>query len=230
MMAGGSKAGAGVFITFEGVEGSGKSTVCQRVFHLICQAGHDCWHGKEPGGTAVGVEWRKQILNPCSDLVREAALFLFLADSAQNFAQNIAPRLDAGCVVVLDRHRDSTAAYQGGGRCLDKRLIEYSNDFATRQRRPDLTILLDIEVREGLIRSSKTEFGEKDRIESQSFECHKRIRQAFLEIAEAEPNRFVVLDASQPLDSVIQQAYAAVVELFQRITVSKKLMAADRAR
>lgn len=210
-MAGSSKTGA--FITFEGVEGSGKSAVCQRVFRLIGQAGHACWHGKEPGGTAAGAEWRNQILNPCSDLVREAELFLFLADRAQNFAQNIAPRLDAGCVVVLDRHRDSTAAYQGGGRRLDKRLIEYSNDFSTRQRRPDLTILLDIEAKAGLARSSKTEFGKKDRIESESLEFHERIRQAFLEIAAAEPNRFVVLDASQPLDSVTRQACAAVFEL-----------------
>jgi len=203
----------GVFITFEGGEGSGKSTVCTKVFRQIGEQGYKCWKGGEPGGTVAGSFWREQILNPASILSPEAELCLFLADRAQNFAEHVAPKLAEGYIVMLDRHRDSTAAYQGGGRGHDLALIERMNDFATHNRRPDMTILLDIESDLGLARTRHTEYGAADRMEAEDIEFHKRLRGVFLALVEAEPERFVKLDASAPLDEVAARALKAVQDV-----------------
>lgn len=223
MTAGGSSR-SGVLVTFEGCEGSGKSTVCARVLRLIGESGYDCWRGSEPGGTVLGHGWREQILNPTSKLSPVAELFLFLADRAQNFAENIAPKLDAGCVVLLDRHRDSTAAYQGAGRGHDMSLIERCNDVTTTPmpaeagedllpRRPDLTILLDIDPEAGLRRSKRGEYGVADRIEAEDISFHTKIRESFLRLAEQEPRRFVVLDAVRPLEEVVSESFRLVGNL-----------------
>jgi dTMP kinase len=214
-------------VTFEGGEGSGKSTVCTQVFRLVGEAGYGCWKGGEPGGTPLGACWRQQILNPASPLAPQAELFLFLADRAQGFVENVAPRLARGEVVFLDRHRDSTMAYQGGGRGYDAGFIEQANNIATapmlaggvgRARLPDLTILLDVPPEEGLRRSRRTEFGEgvADRIESEDIAFHGRLREAFLEIAKREPNRVVVLDASAPLADIIASAHGLVTRTLAR--------------
>jgi len=221
---------SGALVTFEGGEGSGKSTVCTQVFRLVGEAGYDCWKGGEPGATPLGAEWRQQMLNPASPLAPQAELFLFLADRAQNFAENVAPRLARGEVVFLDRHRDSTVAYQGGGRGYDIGFIEQANDFATTPelhapRLPDLTILLDISPEEGLRRSRRTEFGEgvADRFESEDIAFHGRLRDAFLEIAKREPNRVVVLDASVPLADIIASAHGLVTQMLARKGILPKV-------
>jgi dTMP kinase len=236
---------SGALVTFEGGEGSGKSTVCTQVFRLVGEAGYDCWKGGEPGATPLGAEWRRQMLNPASPLAPRAELFLFLADRAQNFAENVVPRLARGEVVFLDRHRDSTAAYQGGGRGYDAGFIAQANDFATTLapavayrdgsdagrgnagtyvRLPDLTILLDISPEDGLRRSRRTEFGEgvADRFESEDIAFHARLREAFLEIARSEPDRVVVLDASAPLADIIASAYGLVTRTLARKGVLPK--------
>lgn len=214
----------GALITFEGAEGSGKSSVCADVSRILTSRGYDCWAGSEPGCTALGSCWREQILNPDSELSLRAEMFLFLADRAQNFAENVAPRLKAGRVVILDRHRDSTMAYQGGGRGHDPNLIEAGNDFATAGRKPDMTVLLDIDSEIGLRRSKKTEYGKADRIESESLEFHKRLRDAFLAISRSEPERFVVLDASEPMSVVVAQALDAVESLLHKIGVTHDMV------
>ena len=224
---------SGALVTFEGGEGSGKSTVCTQVFRLVGEAGYDCWKGGEPGATPLGAEWRQQMLNPASPLAPKAELFLFLADRAQNFAENVAPRLARGEVVFLDRHRDSTVAYQGGGRGYDAGFIAQANDFATaptpvagtRTRLPDLTILLDISPEDGLRRSRRTEFGEgvADRFESEDIAFHGRLRDAFLEIAQSEPDRVVVLDASAPLADIIASAYGLVTQTLARKGILPKV-------
>lgn len=204
----------GLFITFEGGEGSGKSAVCQRVFRHIGEEGRDCWRGKEPGCTQLGAIWRQQLLSPQFSMSPETEMFLFFADRAQNFDENIAPRLASGDIVVLDRHRDSTAAYQGAkGFCLD--LINHCNDIATKGRRPDKTILLDIGSKEGLSRCTRLEFGEADRWESLDLEFHERVRGIFLSLASIEPERFVVIDASRPLDAVVNEARRVVDNLIE---------------
>lgn len=204
----------GIFITFEGGEGSGKSSVCQRVFRHIGEQGRDCWRGKEPGCTPLGAIWRQQLLSPQFSMSPETEMFLFFADRAQNFDENIVPHLANGEIVILDRHRDSTAAYQGAkGFCLD--LINHCNDIATKNRRPDKTILLDLDPKEGLSRCGKVEFGETDRWESLDLEFHERVREIFLSLASAEPERFVVLDASRPLDVIVDEACNLVDNLIK---------------
>lgn len=225
----------GVLVTFEGPEGSGKSTVCTQVFRLVGKAGYDCWKGGEPGATPLGACWRRQMLDPVSSLAPRAELFLFLADRAQNFAENVAPRLARGEVVFLDRHRDSTMAYQGGGRGYDVGFIEQANDFATTIpfgmviRRPDLTILLDISPEEGLRRSRRTEFGEgvADRFESKDIAFHGRLRDMFLEIAKREPDRIVVLDASAPLADIVASAHGMVTQMLALKGVLPKAKASE---
>ena len=204
----------GLFITFEGGEGSGKSAVCQRVFRHIGEDGRDCWRGKEPGCTQLGAIWRQQLLSPQFSMSPETEMFLFFADRAQNFDENIAPRLASGDIVVLDRHRDSTAAYQGAkGFCLD--LISHCNDIATRGRRPDKTILLDIDSKDGLSRCTRLEFGEADRWESLDLEFHERVRGIFLSLASTEPERFVVIDASSPLDAIVDEVCRVVDNIIE---------------
>jgi len=211
----------GALVTFEGGEGSGKSTVCTRVFRLIGEAGYDCWKGSEPGGTVLGTCWREQILNPSSQLSPQAELFLFLADRAQNFAEHISPRLAGGHVVMLDRHRDSTMAYQGAGRGHNRGLIEAGNRHATTtasgaERRPDLTILLDIDPELGLRRAGHGEYGVADRIETEALAFHVRLREEFLRIAREEPDRVAVLDASRPLGEIVSEAHGLVESLLSR--------------
>lgn len=208
---------SGALVTFEGGEGSGKSTVCTQVFRLVGEAGYGCWKGGEPGATSLGACWRRQILDPTSSLAPQAELFLFLADRTQNFVENVVPRLARGEVVFLDRHRDSTMAYQGGGRGYDTEFIERANDAATFARRPDLTILLDIAPEQGLRRSHRIEYGEgiADRMESEDIAFHRRLRDMFLEIAKREP-RVVVLDASAPLADVIASAHGLVMQMLAR--------------
>jgi len=219
MTVGDSESG-GALVTFEGGEGSGKSTVCTRVFRLVGEAGYNCWKGSEPGGTVLGACWREQILNPSSQLSPQAELFLFLADRAQNFAEHISPRLADGHVVMLDRHRDSTMAYQGAGRRHDKGLIEAGNRHATTadgvERRPDLTILLDIDPELGLRRAGHGEYGVADRIETEALAFHVRLREEFRRIAREEPDRVAVLDASRPLDEIVPEAHRLVEGLLNR--------------
>lgn len=210
----------GAFITFEGGEGSGKSSVCAEINGILTSRGYDCWFGSEPGCTALGSCWRDQILNPDSELSPRAEMLLFLADRAQNFAENVAPRLKAGCVVVLDRHRDSTMAYQGGGRGHDPDIIEAGNNFATVGRKPDLTVLLDIAPEVGLRRSKNTEYGAADRIESESLEFHERLHDTFLSISRSEPERFVILNASEPMGDVVVQSLDAIESLLRKMGIT----------
>jgi dTMP kinase len=206
----------GVLVTFEGGEGSGKSTLCSLVLSDIGSVGYKCWKGREPGGTNAGVCWRQQLLNPASKLSSQAELFLFLADRAQNFVENILPRLDDNEVVFLDRHRDSTAAYQGGARGFPMELIEFGNDFATQGRRPDITFLLDIDPQAGLARSRATEFGAADRIETESLDFHQRIRTTFLALAQSEQERFVVLDATRTVEDLRAEAVRRLLTVLNK--------------
>lgn len=214
----------GAFITFEGGEGSGKSSVCAEVSRVLVSRGYDCWSGSEPGCTALGSCWREQILNPDSELSPRAETLLFLADRAQNFAENVAPRLEAGRVVILDRHRDSTMAYQGGGRGHDPNVIEVGNDFATAGRKPDLTVLLDIAPEVGLRRSKKTEYGTADRIEAESLEFHRRLHRTFLSISRSEPERFVVLDASEAISDVVARSLDAIEGLLRKMGMTHDMV------
>lgn len=198
----------GPFITFEGIEGSGKST------QIILLATYLSAHGKavtltrEPGGTSIGDRVRKILLDPAnSRLDPKAELLLYAAGRAQHLAEIIAPDLASGKIVLCDRFSDATLAYQGYGRGLDLGLIRTLDRIVTDGMRPDLTILLDIDAAAGLARArgrnSLAGLESEARFENEHLSFHERVRQGYLDLAKREPGRFRIVDAS-PQPEVIQ--------------------------
>lgn len=205
-----------MLITFEGPEGSGKTTQIQALHRYLKDRGYDVLVTREPGGTRIGDQIRRILLDPRNqELLPEAEILLFSASRAQLVGQVIRPALARGTIVLCDRFADSTLAYQGYGRGLDLEHLRRITAFATGGLMPDLTIYLDLEVEEGLRR--KRLDGGKDqeawnRLDQQALEFHHRVRQGYLALAAAEPERWFVLDASQPAE-VIQRAIRERVEL-----------------
>lgn len=180
---------SGLFVCFEGGEGAGKSTQAQ----LLADALGDCEVvlTREPGGTATGQRIREILLDPgTGDLDHRAEALLYAADKSEHLRAIIIPGLDRGAVVVCDRYVDSTLAYQGAGRDLDPHELEAIVRWATNGLRPHLTVLLDVAPSEGLGR-----FAERDRIEAEGPEFHARVRKGFLDLAEQDPEHYLVLDA-----------------------------------
>lgn len=189
-----STARAGLFITFEGVEGSGKSTQARRLAESLRATGRAVTLTREPGGTALGERLRDILLDlGQSGMLPEAELFLYLASRAEHVAGVIEPALRRGDIVIADRFGDASVAYQGGGRGLGTALVESLNQVATRGVKPDVTFLLDLDPSEGLDRLSGRGT-ERDRIESERLAFHERVRAAYLSVAEREPSRFEVID------------------------------------
>lgn len=198
-----------MFITLEGPEGSGKTTQLTALSQWLRAQGHDVLSTREPGGTAIGDRIRNILLDPaCTEMQAEAEALLFSAARAQIVAQIIRPHLARGGVVICDRYADSTMAYQGYGHGLDREMLRTITAFATGRLTPDLTIYLDIDVEAGLRRKAQEARDGSDdwnRMERQALAFHRRVREGYLAMAEAEPQRWLVLDASQPIDA-IQQA------------------------
>jgi dTMP kinase len=209
----------GHFITFEGGEGSGKSTVAALVAERLSDQGLAVLLTREPEGTDLGRHlWAyfRELAAAGRRMTAEAELFLFAADRAEHVRTVIAPALDAGRVVLCDRFADSTTAYQGYGRGLDLATVETVNKAATGDLTPDLTLLLDVPVAEGLRRARALEADAAklpDAMGAESLAFHERVREGFLAIARANPGRVTVLDAGQPLDSVERGAIEAVERL-----------------
>ncbi len=198
----------GVFITIEGCEGTGKSTQAQRLAEALRGAGLAVTEVREPGGTRVGEAVRAILLDPAhAGLDHRAELLLYEASRAQLLAEQIRPTLAAGNVVVCDRFVDSTTAYQGYGRGLPLHEVTMLNAFATGGRLPDLTVVLDLDAAEGLCRA--TGLG-ADRLEAEDAAFHDRVRDGFLAIAAAEPDRVVVVDANGTPDEVASRVLDAV--------------------
>ena len=206
----------GCFITFEGIEGSGKSTQLARVADWLRGAGRLVVTTREPGGTTAGQTIRRLLLDPASELGAEAELFLYLADRAEVMRQVIEPALRSGATVLGDRHIDATLAYQGSARGLGVARLATLNDFATRGRRPDLTLLFDLEASLGLERARRRagEQGRPDRLEAESVTFHDDVRRAYLELAGAESDRIKVIDASGSPEDVfnrVRREFAAAL-------------------
>lgn len=203
---------SGIFITLEGVEGAGKTTLARRLEDWLRKREFDFIIAREPGGTEAGEAIRHVLLSAAVPLCPEAELLLMQAARAQIMHEVIQPALDAGKVVILDRHRDSSVAYQGYGRGLDIRQIEAMNDFSCNNRKPDLTLLLDIEAQAGMHRSLKSRTSPEgpDRFELESLVFMERVRQGFLKMARNEPDRFVVLSAQEDLERVWQETREVV--------------------
>ena len=197
-------------ITFEGIEGSGKSTHLRHVAAHLRAAGHALVETREPGGTPAGDAIRRLLLGPERvPLAPLTELFLYCADRTQHVAQVIRPALDAGRIVVCDRFSDSTIAYQGYGRELDIDAVRALDAHARAGVVPWLTVLLDCPVDEGLLRA-RGRAGPGDRFEAEVHVFHERVRTGFLALAAAEPARFCVIDSTPPPTDVQARVVAAV--------------------
>ena len=208
---------AGLFITFEGVEGCGKSTQATTLLERLRAGGLKATLTREPGGTPVGERCREVLLDTGNTGMQPATeLFLYLASRAEHVAGVIRPRLDAGEIVISDRFGDASVAYQGGGRVLGVETVEALNQVATSGVKPDVTFLMDLDPEVGLERLVRGR-GERarDRIESEVLEFHARVREAYLELSRREPDRFVVIDAGLPREDIAALIAAAVDGLLE---------------
>jgi dTMP kinase len=201
----------GVFITFEGPEGSGKSTVSRRLADELVRDGYDTFRTMEPGDTELGALIREILLKKDQvKLTTRAELFLFEADRAEHVEEVIKPSLLADKIVLCDRFNTATYAYQGYGLGLDIRTIREIDDFAVGGIIPDLVIVLDVDPKTGLERAGKTRM--KDRMEKRSMDFHERVRKGYLEMARNDTTRFRVIDSGQKMERVYEQVKAAVYE------------------
>jgi len=202
----------GVFITLEGGDGSGKTTQAELLREWLANGGRTVVRTREPGGTEVGVEVREIVLHHRGDITPRAEALLYAADRAHHVATVVRPALERGDVVIQDRYIDSSVAYQGVGRVLDPEAIRGLSDWATEGLRPDLTILLDLDAdaARGRLDGARTRY---DRLEAEASDFHGRVRTAYLAIADAEPDRFLVVDASAPVDDIAGVIRARVARL-----------------
>lgn len=205
-----------MFITFEGMEGSGKSTALNRVQQALLDEGHGVLLTREPGGSRLGRTLRSILLDLSNDdIVPEAELFLYLADRAQHVGQVIRPALAEGVVVLSDRYADSTVVYQGYGRGLDPERLRELNDMAVGGLWPDLTLVFDLPPEEGLRRAMTRNLREgtsvsEGRFEAEHLAFHARVREGYLTWAALHPARFRVVDATRTLDEVFEDVMRAV--------------------
>lgn len=198
----------GIFITFEGGDGCGKTTQIKLLDEYLRSKGYKTLVTREPGSKGLGVKLREILLNYDGEVSSNCESFLFLADRAQHVDCIIKPALKEGIIVLCDRHTDSTVAYQGYGRGLDLNEIRHLNNIATGGLKPDLTFLFDINVETSQARVGS----EKDRMESAGVEFFERVRKGFLEIAKQEPERVKVIDAAASIEDI----HKKVVELVNR--------------
>ena len=202
----------GYFISFEGGEGTGKSTQIKLLYKSLVNKGYDVLLTKEPGGTKIGHKIRELLLNPSHETMdARTEILLYAADRVQDLKENIKPALKAGKIVLADRYVDSNLIYQGYGRELGIKWIKKINEWVIKEYWPDLTILLDLEVKKGLKRAR--EVSEGDRLEQEVIEFHQRIRNGYLKMAENE-SRFEVFNA----DCSPEKLQARILE-----TVMKKI-------
>jgi dTMP kinase len=193
-----------VFVTFEGPEGAGKSTVLKRVAESLEAEGRTVLCTREPGAGSVGKAIRDILLHG-EALDPKCELFLFLADRSQHVSAIIRPALERGEIVLCDRHADSTVVYQGVGRGIGPDVTKPLNKLATGGLVPDLTLLLDISPEAGLARVT-----DANRLDKEPLEFHQKVRQGFLDLARSEPHRIVIVNAEMPVDHVVQHCLAAI--------------------
>ncbi|GAA1942454.1 dTMP kinase [Agromyces allii] len=202
----------GVFITLEGGDGTGKTTQSELLAAWLGEQGRQVVRTREPGGTDVGVEVREIVLHHRGDIAPRAEALLYAADRAHHIATLVRPALERGDVVIQDRYIDSSVAYQGAGRVLDPEAVRGLSEWATEGLQPDLTVLLDLDAASARARldSARTRY---DRLEAEASEFHDRVREAYLALAGREPERFLVLDASAPVDEIQAQIRARISSL-----------------
>lgn len=199
----------GLFITFEGADGCGKTTQLMLLAKGLKAKGYDVIVTREPGAKGLGEKIREILLNYDGEVSSKCETFLFLADRAQHMDVIVRPAVEKGKIVLCDRHTDSTVAYQGYGRGIDIERINMLNSIATNGDKPDLTFVFDIDADTSMQRVGS----EKDRMESAGVEFFNRVRHGYLEIAHNEPQRVKVIDASKSIEEI----HKDVVNLFRQV-------------
>ena len=202
----------GLFVTLEGGDGSGKSTQSRLLVEWLEAAGHTVTVSREPGGTELGLELREIVLHRRGEIAPRAEALIYAADRAHNIATKVRPALDRGEVVVQDRYLDSSVAYQGAGRVLGGEEVRGISLWATEGMLPDLTVLLDLHeaASKDRLADSRTRY---DRLEAEAADFHARVRAGYLELAAAEPGRFLVLDARDSVEAIAAAIRARVESL-----------------
>ena len=207
---------SGTFITFEGIDGSGKSTQLRMLAGFLRAQGVELLSTREPGGTPVGVRLRGALLDVQGEVDPLTELLVFAADRAQHVRKVIRPALDKGAVLISDRYADATRAYQGAGRGFSPQLISEIIELATEGLVPDLTILFDVTVEESRNRTSRRSAKNKqDRLDIEKEDFHSRVRKEYLRIAETEPQRVKVIDATGTVEETQERLRAIVVPFLQ---------------
>ena len=199
------------FITLEGIEGSGKTSSLKSITDLLDKKNISYIVTREPGGSSIGKELRAILLDPDTEISPEVELMLMLSDRKDHVEKIILPNLEKGNWVVSDRFMDSSIAYQGGGRQLDKKLIISLTDYLNLPQ-PDLTLLFDLPVEISLSRVKAR--GELDRFEKEELEFHKRIRNTYLDLAKINSNRIKIIDSSKKIESMLNNVKQAIQKLF----------------
>ena len=188
----------GLFITFEGADGCGKTTQLNLLKDYLENNGYEVVLTREPGGKGLGEKVREILLNYDGEVSNCCESFLFLADRAQNIDIIVNPAIEQGKIVLCDRHTDSSVAYQGYGRGLDINQINTLNNLATNNKKPDLTLVFDVDIETSMQRVGN----EKDRMESAGKEFFNRVRNGYLELAKQEPDRIKVIDSTKSIQEV----------------------------
>ena len=199
------------FITLEGIEGSGKTSSLKSITDLLDKKNISYVVTREPGGSSIGKELRAILLDPETEISPEVELMLMLSDRKDHVEKIILPNLEKGNWVVSDRFMDSSIAYQGGGRQLDKKLIISLTEYLNLPQ-PDLTLLFDLPVEASLSRVKAR--GELDRFEKEELEFHKRIRNTYLDLAKNNSNRIKIIDSSEKIESMLNNVKQAIEKLF----------------
>ena len=195
----------GFLVSLEGPEGAGKTSVLEALIPILEDRGIEVLSTREPGGVLIGEKIREVILDPShTEMDPKTELLLYIASRRQHLVEKVLPALAAGQLVIMDRFIDSSVAYQGFGRGLDIDAIDWLNQFATDGLKPDLTLYFDIEVEEGLARIAANSDREVNRLDMEGLDLHRKVRQGYLSLIEREGNRIEKIDASLPLDQVIE--------------------------
>jgi dTMP kinase len=201
----------GTFITFEGPDGSGKTTQMRIVAERLRDNGREVVETQEPGGTPIGLQIRAILLNSDnSRLCPVAEMLLYFAARAQNFDERILPAWERGAVVLSDRFTDSTLAYQGGGRDLGPDVVMKLHDIACHGLQPDLTICIDIDTETGLERTRLRNGAQRDRMDEQAVEFHRHVRATYLDLARQFPERIKIVDGDGTLEEVAERVWSIV--------------------
>jgi dTMP kinase len=212
----------GLFITFEGMDGCGKTTQMHLLAQRLSAEGCQVFETAEPGGTPIGVQIRRILLDSANrDLCPTAELLLYFACRAQNVEQWILPALRQGTIVLSDRFTDSTLVYQGAARGLGEETVLALDRIACKGLVPDLTVLVDIDLETGLARARDRRLSKSEtRMDEQALEFHRRAREAYCRLAEREPQRFRVIDGRPDIDTVAARVWEAVFPLVRTLDVS----------